>query len=61
VRGRDFAEEKFQAVKGRFSSYLRGLPFTVEFHEAIAPHTRSGKIQTVVVEKTAGRFDGIES
>ena len=56
VRGRDFAEEAFQAVKGRFSTYLRGLPFRVEFHDAILPHTRSGKIQTVVVERAGGRF-----
>jgi phenylacetate-CoA ligase len=51
VRGRDFCEDAFHAVQGRFATYLRGLPFTVEFHEAIAPHTRSGKIQTVVVER----------
>jgi phenylacetate-CoA ligase len=57
VRGRDYAEDAFQAVKGRFATYLRGLPFTVEFHETIAPHTRSGKHQTVVVERAAGRFD----
>ncbi len=57
VRGRDFAEDAFQAVKGRFSTYLRGLPFTVEFHEAIAPHTRSGKIQTVVVERAIRRYE----
>jgi phenylacetate-CoA ligase len=56
VRGRDFAEEAFQAVKGRFSTYLRGLPFTVEFHDSILPHTRSGKIQTVVVERPGARF-----
>jgi phenylacetate-CoA ligase len=61
VRGRDFREEEFQAVKGRFSAYLRGLPFTVEFHETIAPHTRSGKIQTVVVERATGRFDDGET
>lgn len=56
VRGRDFADEAFRVVAGRFSSYLRGLPFTVEFHEAIAPHTRSGKIQTVVVERKPSHF-----
>jgi hypothetical protein len=61
VRGRDFREEEFQAVKGRFSTYLRGLPFTVEFLETIAPHTRSGKIQTVVVERATGRFDDGET
>ena len=57
VRGRDFAEDAFRAVQGRFSTYLRGLPFTVEFHDAIAPHTRSGKIQTVVVERAGRRAD----
>jgi phenylacetate-CoA ligase len=57
VRGRDFCEDAFQAVQGRFATYLRGLPFTVEFHEAIAPHTRSGKIQTVVVERARARLD----
>jgi phenylacetate-CoA ligase len=53
VRGRDFAEDAFESVTVRFSHYLRGLPFTVEFHDAIAPHTRSGKIQTIVVERSA--------
>jgi phenylacetate-CoA ligase len=57
VRGRDYAEDAFQAIKGRFATYLRGLPFTVEFHETIAPHSRSGKHQTVVVERATGRFD----
>jgi phenylacetate-CoA ligase len=53
VRGRDFAEDAFQSVAGRFSTYLRGLPFTVEFHDSIAPHRRSGKIQTIIVEREA--------
>ena len=52
VRGRDFAEDAFHRVTGRFSEYLRGLPFTVEFHEQIAPHERSGKHQTIIVERT---------
>jgi len=51
VRGREFTEEAFQVVVKRFSEYLRGLPFSVEFHETIAPHIRSGKIRTIVVEK----------
>jgi len=51
VRGRDFGEEAFNQVTGRFSEYLRGLPFTVEFHDAIAPHQRSGKHQTIIVER----------
>ncbi|HEY3499052.1 MAG TPA: hypothetical protein VGK73_30380 [Polyangiaceae bacterium] len=53
VRGRDFAEDAFEHVAGRFSTYLRGLPFTVEFHEVIPPHRRSGKIQTIIVERAA--------
>lgn len=57
VRGREFAEDAFRNVTGRFSEYLRGLPFTVEFHEAIAPHQGTGKMQTIVVERAGGRFD----
>jgi phenylacetate-CoA ligase len=53
VRGRDFAEEAFSSVIARFAEYLRGLPFTVEFHEAIAPHPKSGKHQTIIVERFA--------
>ncbi|HTM44143.1 MAG TPA: hypothetical protein VL137_04265, partial [Polyangiaceae bacterium] len=49
VRGREFAEDAFQIVTGRLTEYLRGLPFTVEFHEAIAPHQGTGKMQTIVV------------
>ncbi len=59
VRGRDFADDAFQSVTTRFSEYLRGLPFTVEFHEAIAPHQGSGKLQTIVVEKPASRFEQV--
>jgi phenylacetate-CoA ligase len=51
VRGRDFADDAFRSVTARFSEYLRGLPFTVEFHEAIAPHPGSGKHQTIIVER----------
>jgi phenylacetate-CoA ligase len=57
VRGREFAEDAFRNVTGRFSEYLRGLPFTVEFHETIAPHQGTGKMQTIVVERARGRFD----
>ena len=53
VRGRDFADEAFRNVTGRFSEYLRGLPFTVEFHDAILPHPVSGKYQTIIVERDA--------
>jgi phenylacetate-CoA ligase len=53
VRGRDFAEDEFHHVTGRFSEYLRGLPFKIEFHDSIAPHQRSGKHQTIIVEKPA--------
>ncbi|HEY2405461.1 MAG TPA: hypothetical protein VGI10_05650 [Polyangiaceae bacterium] len=51
VRGRDFAEDAFQCVTGRFSEYLRGLPFTIEFHDALPPHPGSGKLRTIVVER----------
>jgi phenylacetate-CoA ligase len=55
VRGRDFADDAFHQVTNRFSEYLRGLPFTIEFHDTIAPHQRSGKHQTIIVERTATR------
>ncbi|HTQ04136.1 MAG TPA: hypothetical protein VMI54_09770 [Polyangiaceae bacterium] len=51
VRGRDFAEDAFEHVTGRFAYYLRGLPFRIEFHDAIEPHHRSGKLQTIIVER----------
>jgi phenylacetate-CoA ligase len=51
VRGRDFAQDDFDRVAGRFSYYLRGLPFRIEFHESIEPHHRSGKLQTIIVER----------
>jgi phenylacetate-CoA ligase len=51
VRGRDFTPEAFEAVTRRFGEYLRGLPFSVEFHDAIAPHYKSGKLKTIVVER----------
>jgi phenylacetate-CoA ligase len=57
VRGRDFAEEAFEHVTGRFAEYLRGLPFTIEFHDAIAPHWRSGKHQTIIVERALAGVD----
>lgn len=59
VRGSEFSPDAFQIVVRRFTEYLRGLPFSVEFHDAIAPHLRSGKIQTIVVYKTNGS-DGAE-
>lgn len=51
VRGRDFADDAFSSVTARFSEYLRGLPFSVEFHDHIAPHPGSGKHQTIIVER----------
>jgi phenylacetate-CoA ligase len=53
VRGRDFADDAFSRVTGRFAEYLRGLPFTVEFHDAIPPHAGSGKLRTIVVEQAS--------
>jgi phenylacetate-CoA ligase len=52
VRGRDFAEDAFDSVTGRFSEYLNGLPFKIEFHDAITPHQGSGKHQTIIVERS---------
>ena len=57
VRGRDFSEDAFQSVTQRFSEYLRGLPFSVEFHEHIAPHQGSGKLETIIVERAHAPFD----
>jgi hypothetical protein len=39
----------------RFSEYLRGLPFSVEFHDAIVPHVRSGKIKTIIAQRPRDR------
>jgi phenylacetate-CoA ligase len=57
VRGRDYADEAFHQVTGRFSEYLRGLPFTVEFHDNIKPHERSGKHQTIIVERSLAELE----
>lgn len=53
VRGREFSADAFETVVSRCTEYLRGLPFSVEFHDSIAPHFRSGKIQTIVALKSA--------
>jgi phenylacetate-CoA ligase len=50
VRGREWSQERFDAVVRRFGEYLRGLPFTVEFREGIPP-APNGKMRTVVVER----------
>jgi phenylacetate-CoA ligase len=50
VRGQDFAEPDFAALVGRFGDYLRGLPLSIEFHEAI-PEASTGKRKTVIVER----------
>jgi phenylacetate-CoA ligase len=50
VRGRDWSPEGFAPVLTRFGEYLRGLPFTVEFPDGIAPGA-NGKMRTVVVER----------
>jgi phenylacetate-CoA ligase len=55
VRGREFSEDAFAAITRRFSGYLRGLPFSIEFHETIAPHVRSGKLKTIIVERSNRR------
>jgi phenylacetate-CoA ligase len=51
IRGREYSEDAFAAITQRFSGYLRGLPFSVEFHETIAPHL-SGKIRTIIAERS---------
>ena len=51
VRGRDFAQDDFDRVAGRLSSSPRGPPFRIEFHDSIEPHHRSGKLQTIIVER----------
>jgi phenylacetate-CoA ligase len=50
VRGRDFAEAAFSTQIARFTEYLRGLPLSVEFHDAIPP-SPTGKRRTVIVER----------
>lgn len=55
VRGSEYSPDAFQIVVRRFTEYLGGLPFSVEFHDFIAPHLRSGKIQTIVVKKPPRR------
>jgi len=57
VRGKEFSDDAFAAITRRFSEYLRGLPFSVEFHDVITPHVRSGKIRTIVVEPPTERLD----
>ena len=57
VRGREFSEEAFKAITRRFSEYLHGLPFSVEFHETIAPQGSSGKIKTIIAEPRLPRED----
>jgi phenylacetate-CoA ligase len=59
VRGREYSDDAFAAITQRFSGYLHGLPLSVEFHEAIAPHSRSGKLKTVVVEQSTRRQDTV--
>lgn len=60
VRGREFSDDAFAAITQRFAGYLRGLPFSIEFHETIAPHTRSGKIKTIIVERSNRRENTTE-
>jgi hypothetical protein len=55
VRGREFSDDALAAITRRFEGYLRGLPVSVEFHEAIPPHVVSGKIKTIIVERTGAR------
>lgn len=61
VRGSEFSHDAFQIVVRRVTDYLGGLPFSVEFHDFIAPHIRSGKIQTIVASKTNGARIALEA
>jgi phenylacetate-CoA ligase len=49
VRGQDWSQQGFDSVVARMKKYLHGLPFEVEFQDAILP-AASGKIRTIVVE-----------
>jgi phenylacetate-CoA ligase len=51
VRGQDWSQQRFDAVVRRLEHYLRGLPFEVEFRDAIAP-AENGKMRTIVVERS---------
>jgi phenylacetate-CoA ligase len=59
VRGREYTDDAFAAITKRFSGYLRGLPLSVEFHDAIAPQTNTGKLKTVIVEKAPRREEAL--
>lgn len=48
VRGQDWSAEAFEGLSARFRSYLRGLPFSVEFCDAI-PAGANGKRKTIIV------------
>jgi len=50
VRGQDWSQERFDAVVRRFEQYLRGLPFRIEYRDAIAP-APNGKMRTILVER----------
>ena len=50
VRGQDWSEAEFDVIVQRFAGYLRGLPFSVELVDSIAPSS-SGKMKTIIVER----------
>jgi phenylacetate-CoA ligase len=50
VRGQDWSGDRFDGIARRFTEYLRGLPFEVEFCESIPP-SPTGKMKTIVVER----------
>jgi phenylacetate-CoA ligase len=50
VRGQDWSESEFDAIVSRFAGYLRGLPFSVELVDLIAPSS-TGKMKTIIVER----------
>jgi hypothetical protein len=49
VRGQDWSQQRFDAVIRRLEGYLCGLPFQIEFRDAIAP-AANGKMRTIIQE-----------
>ena len=50
VRGQDWSQPEFDAIVRRFAGYLRGLPFSVDLVDSIAPSS-TGKMKTIIVER----------
>jgi phenylacetate-CoA ligase len=50
VRGQDWSQPRFDALRRRIEKYLRGLTLKVEYWDALAP-APSGKMRTIIVER----------